>query len=436
MAVMLIESTDPQLSFHIRKNPASGMTIKGMRAGVVSGWFPHGDTQKYAMWFRDPPRKNSFSAESGVDYLDLTQYASTYFAFNSISTMFNRALKLDPEQKSFKHKVSFPLLQMRTEKTITHLNVFLGLDLTVNKVSSDAVSRLALYEVTAEYEGTFNEFMMKVYILFYLLHGDLYQSDIVWMEGMIEKVVKVLQELKAPYFLWYWFKKNILVKRKFYTNLSDELGKNSSDGFIEMEYGDTQEQRKNFVDTLMFRFDKPILDVGCGEGYYLLPYAKRLKALELDIVGVEPDVNIRRKLRDKLVDRKQENASVVSKLDQVEMNKLHDIICIEVIEHMPIEEAKELVVELLKRDFHKLVISTPNSEFNQFYPTLTGFRHDDHHFEFNPEEFKSFIAECLEESGVFSIDDDEGYWTNTWRKVGDCVNGISMSQAIIIEKLQ
>lgn len=224
--------------------------------------------------------------------------------------------------------------------------------------------------------------------------------------------------------------------RKFYTNLSDELGKNSSDGFIEMEYGDTQEQRKNFVDTLMFRFDKPILDVGCGEGYYLLPYAKRLKALELDIVGVEPDVNIRRKLRDKLVDRKQENASVVSKLDQVEMNKLHDIICIEVIEHMPIEEAKELVVELLKRDFHKLVISTPNSEFNQFYPTLTGFRHDDHHFEFNPEEFKSFIAECLEESGVFSIDDDEGYWTNTWRKVGDCVNGISMSQAIIIEKLQ
>ena len=33
-----------------------------------------------------------------------------------------------------------------------------------------------------------------------------------------------------------------------------------------MEYGDTQEQRKNFVDTLMFRFDKPILDVGSVKG--------------------------------------------------------------------------------------------------------------------------------------------------------------------------
>ena len=432
MAVMLLESSDPKFSFHLKKNPAAGMTIKGMRAGAVSGWYPHGDPQKYALWFRDPPRKNSFSAEDGVDYLDLTQYASTYFAFNAISTMFNSVLKLDPTQEVHKHKVHYPLLQMRTEKTISHLNVFLGLDLTVKKISDDSVSRMALYEVTAEYEGTFNEFMMKVYILFYLLHGDLHQSDIVWMEGMIAKVVGILQELKAQYFLWYWFKKNILVKPKFYADLSEQLGKNSVDGDIAMRFGDTQQQRKNFVDEQVMNFTHSILDVGCGEGYYLLPYAKRLKNNGHSIVGVEPDTVIRHKLQEKLLDRKQENAKVVPALDKVELEGVHDIICIEVIEHMPIDEAKALVVELLKRDFNQLIISTPNRDFNQFYPTMTGFRHDDHHFEFTEKEFYVFMMECLNISGRLDgvVDFSIGY-----RAVGDKVNGIPTSQAYIIKKV-
>lgn len=432
MAIMIIESSDPNFSFHIKKNPSTGLTVKGMRQGAVAGWYPHGDTQKYSLWFRDPPRKNSFSVESGVDYLDLTQYASTYFAFNAISTMFNQVLKSDSTQEVHKHRVTYPLLQMRTERTIHHLNHYLGLNVAVKKISDDTVNRMALYEVALEYEGTFNEFMMKVYVLFYLLHGDLRQSDIVWMEGMITKVTSILNELKAPYFLWYWFKKNIVVKHKTFNLLQDSMGENSSDGSIFMQYGDTQSQRKAFVDRHIDNFDHNIIDVGCGEGYYLLPYAKRLSHSPMGktIIGVEPDDEIREKLQFKLLDRKQDNAKLVTHIGEVDDIDNANIICVEVIEHMPVADAKTLVVNLMNRNFKKLIITTPNRDFNQFYPTMTGFRHDDHHFELSEPEFINFIEECVINSNL----NGNNSVNSTYYGVGDIVNGISVSQAVIFTR--
>jgi 2-polyprenyl-3-methyl-5-hydroxy-6-metoxy-1,4-benzoquinol methylase len=181
------------------------------------------------------------------------------------------------------------------------------------------------------------------------------------------------------------------------------------------------------VDKHIGAFDVPILDVGCGSGDYVLPYAKKLRDQNQRIVGVEVDKDIVDKLSYKLVEHKQPNASVVTSLDDVQMDDLHDIICIEVIEHMPLDDAKALVVKLAQRNFRKLIISTPNVTFNQFYTSMCGpFRHDDHKFEFDRQEFQSFIAECLAEvGGNFNVRDFG---------VGDQVADISMAQACIITK--
>lgn len=441
---MLIESTDPNFSRYLKKNPNSPITVKTMRQGLLSGWYPNGDPQKYALYFKDLSTENSFSTEDGKNYLDLTQYASTYFVFNAMTLFFNSVLKLDHNQPhqdengvSYIHKITIPTVQLRTTKTLRHLEEFLmhGCLSYENLLTND---RMSLYSITLESDGTFNEFMMRAYLLFYLLHADLYASDIVWMEGMISKVVTMLQEIRAPYFLWYWFKKNVLIKHKFYADLEDQLGKGSSSGILKLEYGDTQTQRKNFVDRHM-DFTLPILDVGCGEGDYLLPYSKKvLKESSQYVWGVDTNPDIINKLEAKLEDRKQTNAQVVTSLDDVSIPGKHDIICIEVIEHMPLAEAKALIKKLLKRDFRKLIISTPNVEFNQFYrlPELSmfvGYRHDDHHFELNPEQFRELIAECMGSLEIPSCN-----LVATFYPVGDrvsnSVDSYAMAQAVVITK--
>lgn len=294
MASLAITSTDPNLSFHLKKNPATGLTIKEMRQGVLSGWFPHMNPQKYCLWFKESSTENSFATDDGSVYLDLTKYSSTYFAFNAITTLCNSVLKVDDSQEEYFHQIELPLVQLRSEQTVHYLNQFLGLTINVEKLSSEDVNRLALYKMKISGNGKFNDFMMDFYLMFYLLHADLHQSDIVWMEGMTNKVIEIMKHRKVDYFLWYWFSKNILVNRNVFDKVRNKLGENSKDGSIVMQYGRTQLQRKAFIDSFM-TFDKPILDVGCGSGDYLLPYAKKLK--EHYIVGVDVDDKLLQNIR-------------------------------------------------------------------------------------------------------------------------------------------
>lgn len=430
MAVMLVESTDPNLSFHLKKNPATGLVVKRMRKGALSGWYPNGDTQKYALFFHDDTNNSSF-ANDGKNYTDMTRYTSTYFVFHSISTMFSSVLKLDASQQVFKHKITIPSVQMRAEKTIGHLNKFLNLDLTVTK-KSEGIDSLALYSVTLELESTFNEFMMRTYVLFYLLHADLFQSDLGYMEGMIEKVTKILVELKAEYFLWYLFNKNIICRESTFKKLQPTLGNGSQDGKIELHYGGTQQQRKAFVDSQM-DFKNDVLDIGCGEGYFLLPYAKKLHNGKT-ITGVDKDARLINGIANKVEDRKQEDkVSLFTSMDDFYAqydNSVKDIICVEVIEHMPEQDAFNLLREaLMKVRFRKAIITTPNRDFNQFYKTMVGFRHDDHHFEFNNAEFEAFIKSV---NDSIWMEEDCPYWEFEYMPVGDIVNGISMAQAVVI----
>lgn len=434
MAVMLIESTDPQLSFHLKKNPATGLVAKRMRQGALAGWYPHNDPQKYALLFRDDTDNSSFSND-GKNFTDMTRYTSTYFVFHSISTMFSSVLKLDGSQGVFKHTITIPTVQMRAEKTITHLNKFLNLDLTVVK-KSEGIDSLALYTVTVELEGTFNEFMMRTYVLFYLLHADLFQSDLGYMEGMIEKVTGILVELKAEYFLWYLFNKNIICRGSTFQKLQPTLGNGSVDGTIELQFGGTQQQRKAFVDSHM-DFTNDVLDIGCGEGYYLLPYAKKL-GKDKTITGIDKDARLIDSITRKVEDRKQEDkvklhASLEDYLATHSNETEKDIICVEVIEHMPEQEAFNLLREaLMKVRFRKAIISTPNRDFNQFYKTMVGFRHDDHHFEFNTAEFEKFIQSVVDS---IWMEDEPYHWNIEYYPVGDTVNGIPMAQAVVITNM-
>ncbi|PAV74158.1 hypothetical protein WR25_01600 [Diploscapter pachys] len=79
------------------------------------------------------------------------------------------------------------------------------------------------------------------------------------------------------------------------------------------------------------------------------------------------------------------------------------VVSTEVIEHMTLENATEFAeTVLLKYQPRIFIMSTPNTEYNKvFNPVEEGqppFRHADHHFEFNRDEFFTWVYKLMEKT--------------------------------------
>ncbi|MGM0169443.1 hypothetical protein IGI39_003759 [Enterococcus sp. AZ135] len=119
-----------------------------------------------------------------------------------------------------------------------------------------------------------------------------------------------------------------------------------------------------------------------------------------------------------------ENLQLHTSLDEVQLQVDRDILLMEVIEHMSLEEAADLLQRLLSQSFHQLILSTPNKDFNGFYGlTEKQFRHEDHKFEFRTLDFQTWLTATV--GPGFTIQ----FFTT-----GDQVNGIATTQGAMIER--
>lgn len=103
-----------------------------------------------------------------------------------------------------------------------------------------------------------------------------------------------------------------------------------------------------------------------------------------------------------------------------------NIILTEVIEHNTPEAAEALVKHCLSLNFHKMIITTPNSLFNKYYfdEDPESLRHEDHHFEWTPQEFQDFIRHCVGDTSL----------EVTYYGIGDRINGETPTQAVVITR--
>jgi 2-polyprenyl-3-methyl-5-hydroxy-6-metoxy-1,4-benzoquinol methylase len=198
---------------------------------------------------------------------------------------------------------------------------------------------------------------------------------------------------------------------------------------IKLQYGNTGQQRRDYI-TKLIEFNKSIVDIGCGEGFYAIPFAgllqkkkDTLKYYAIDINDDELKIVKRRSIEEGL-----KNIVLLSSHEQMKMHcdGVYDVIMTEVVEHMEKEESQTIIKWVLDNiKYNRIIITTPNFDFNVHYNMDTKFRHHDHHWELTQEQFKQYVGETLNSYKDIKV---------TFLDIGDMVDGSPCTQGIMIEK--
>ena len=166
-----------------------------------------------------------------------------------------------------------------------------------------------------------------------------------------------------------------------------------------------------------------VVDLGCGEGFYLKALLADPAIAEVVGVDVSPRVLERAELRlglDRLSDRQREKLSLWQSSATYRDDRLAGfdaILLVEVIEHLDPDRigALEASVFGAARPAH-VILTTPNRDYNVIYGLPDGtWRHPDHRFEWTRTEFAAWAEGVaarygyrVELRGVGAVDADAG----------------------------
>ena len=241
-----------------------------------------------------------------------------------------------------------------------------------------------------------------------------------------QKYARILTNINdVPYFVFYLFIKRAVKSERQFAEIKPIfeqyfLKKGIK---IDFQFSDNLGCRMDLI-LKQLGFDYPILDVGCGELKYYRLFMRKNYGFSHPYFAVDTDKEMK-KIANVLSEKyNADNLFFFENLSDFQHNKPVNIILSEVIEHNTPEQAKALVAQCLALNFNKLIITTPNSEFNiHYFEENENLRHDDHHFEWNPSEFQNFISECVSNQK----------YTINYYFIGDKIDGVCPTQAVVIE---
>ena len=163
-----------------------------------------------------------------------------------------------------------------------------------------------------------------------------------------------------------------------------------------------------------------VLDIGCGECRLtsILMREQQIKKITAADVSVSVLEKAKQKLNyDKMLPYLKNKLTLIQASLMYKDKRLEgfDAACvIEVIEHLDLQRIPLFEKVLFGAAKPKTVIlTTPNKEYNENYPTLENgtLRHKDHRFEWTREEFRSWCRHICEDFG----------YTVTYQNIGETV---------------
>lgn len=426
MGILTVSSTNPQFSFIIQKNPETILTSKQpfkrtLRKGTLYGWFTSPKADKFRLLFQDSDIDTSFGNEE-FEYLDLTRYASPQLPISMITEALRTAsMKIDEHDVAgFEATCQFSI--MIKYRVMSRLIAMFGDGRMQAENLNDNVE--GPWKVTLK-APTVNEVLNLTVIISVL--GCL-ADDSVYIplkEDGVRKYLRTLLAAKAPYYIWHLFSSRAITSRGLFTNVKEDLDKS---GFA-LNYGNTQIHRFDAIQkALEGTGTQNLTDIGCGEMFQSLRLAGKrydfIHAIEADKDIAEGNVAKinNRELTDVLscinaeVDAKwvEENPGIIAD---------GDVLLTEVLEHISMDKAQELLRAVCQSDANVIVVTVPCGDFNVHYGLdATEIRHPDHKWEPTFELFSNFVLEAEASSSR----------TSMVQYLGDSVGGVGASLIAVI----
>jgi 2-polyprenyl-3-methyl-5-hydroxy-6-metoxy-1,4-benzoquinol methylase len=433
--IIKINSTNKHLLDVLYKNPNTdfGLYAKALKNGVIIGNAI--DAYNYEVIFQDT--KYSFLPEES-NSIDFQSYCNPLVVLHIVSDMFGHMLK---ERQAYK-AAEISWLEKTNEQIDTEIvtitipsfyihsswyrdgvfileKYFQGIKVThrVGKIfeleikgntAFDAINLLALTSLLTHIT---NEYGIYTWI----------------DEAFATKYARILTNLeKVPYFVFYLYIKRTIRSPKHFDLLKPlfEAYLNKQGLEAELSFYGTHQERIKYI-TNMLENDISIIDIGCGELQYFKRIAKN--GFTQNYFAIDSDDNVINLAKHIAKRYDADRLHLFSSVEDCTTQELVNIIITEVIEHNTPEDAKALLNRALQYNFNKIIITTPNVSFNQFYAENAGKRHDDHHFEWNEKEFENFIENCTQ---------DFKDVTYKLEQIGDKINGIQPTQTAIITKIK
>ncbi|MEH7238015.1 class I SAM-dependent methyltransferase [Bacillus sp. JJ1562] len=417
MAVFQIRSSNPRFSFAVGKNPNSGMVLRTVRKGKILGWFS--DSNTYNVYFKDAENEVSYPKDKDehFEYLNVSRYNTPLFPLNVVANLFSTASKKhhDDDIEGYEHQLMVNLVQV---EQIRYLHFFelhfkdfelIWEELAYQNYRITIKTKKTLYELF-NYSNTLFMFLSLMNRTYFDITND-----------TIEKYIRSINAIDAPFFIRYLFVRNVLTNKEIfhrYKGLIEETSRHK----IDFAFGNTALQRKDWI-TQQLEFQLPIIDVGCGEGAYTIPFSKKIAPHLVHSIDIDEDALL--KVSQKAERQDISNIVLYESIDhflEKDTKELADVLLTEVIEHMDEKSAEELILKIIHHvNCNKLIITTPNRDFNQFYNIE--LRHNDHHWEMNEQEFKSWIQSIIPPELNYSH-----------YGIGDNVNGIHTTQGLVLTR--
>jgi SAM-dependent methyltransferase len=419
VAIVQLRSTNPSFSFIIRKHPGNGMLLRAVRKGMAYGWYT--DDSAFNVYFKDADNEVSYKqhAQDQFEYLNVSRYNTPQFVLGAINEFFGSPFKEQnvKDTEAYEHAFFINMVHIDRMRYVEFFEKHLP-EYRFELVHQAHKS----YSLTVTTGRSLHELLhvMSVLCLFLALFSDEY-IDI--SDDILKKYLRSVQLMDAPFYIRSLFARNFLSTRERFKRYKGELEVTSRYERIKLEFGGTGQQRRSFIRDVL-PFDKSIVDVGCGEGFYAIPFAANIEdsyyAIDIDESLLEI---VGRKALAKEVDNIALFPSLAHFLDTYNGETV-DVILTEVIEHMSVEEAETLIGQICDGlDFDYLVITTPNADFNSYYE-LDDFRHDDHKWEMGTDAFQSWLTQLL---GARAL-------VYEFAAIGEGVNGVQTTQGAIIRR--
>lgn len=432
MSIVQLKSENKMLSFIISKNPSSGLTAKTLRKGVLFGYFTKGEETSYNVFFKDGSDEVSFPAYEGeeFEYLNETRYNSASFVVNAIDEMFRSAFKSNEfntpsgPKKDKGGEISTFFINMIHVRNKRYIDAFEDY-FPYYKVDAELICGNN-YRITITTKKSIFE-LLNFVSLFAIFNAIVNNEPNFIGEENVAKYIKCMNIIDAPYFLRYLFKIRFIKGMNLFNKNIEGIGvvkeeiSRSSKSKIEMTFGDTWQARQMAIEERL-EFQNDILEIGVGEGKYITRFSRYMKGLKHYAIDIDEEAleETKRRIKNKGINNVYFFNSIEGFIDSDDNVEKFDVILTEVIEHMSIKEAKELIKMVIDNvKFNKFIITTPNADFNKNY-FMEGFRHHDHKFEMSSKEFREFIDDIVDKYKFIDVE---------YFSIGDIVDGDTPTQA-------